>query len=48
MTTRRKTIKILDHERRLLVEMYLRRRIPIDQFEDRPDDLGALVTNGMN
>ena len=44
MTTRRKTLKILDHERRLLVEMYLRRRIPIDQFEDRPDDLGALVT----
>ncbi len=40
---RRKTIRILDHERRLLVEMYLRRRIPIDQFEDRPDDLDALV-----
>ena len=43
MTTKRKTIKILDHDRRLLVEMYLRRRIPIDQFEDRPDDLDALV-----
>lgn len=43
MRTRRQTIKILEHERRLLVEMYLRRRIPIDQFEDRPDDLDALA-----
>ena len=43
VTTKRKTIRISGYERRLLVKMYLRRRIPIDQFEDRPGELNDLV-----
>lgn len=41
--TRRRSIRLFDHERRLLVEMYLRRRIPIEQYESRSADLADLV-----
>ncbi len=43
MKTRRRSIKLFDHERWLLVEMYLRRRIPIDQYDSRSVDLANLV-----
>ena len=43
MKTRRRSIRLFDHERRLLVEMYLRRRIPIEQYESRSGDLADLV-----
>lgn len=36
MTTRRKAIKVLPHERKLLVKLYLKYRLPIEQLEARP------------
>ncbi len=42
MAKRRRAIKLLEHERKLLVEMYLKWRIPIDQYEARPEDLEGL------
>lgn len=41
MPTRRKSIKLYAHERKLLVKLYLRRRIPIDQYEKRPRDCAS-------
>ncbi len=38
----RKSIKMFDHERRGLEEAYLRRKITIEQYEVRQDDLHAL------
>src|SRR5262245_45976841 len=43
MATRRRSITLLAHEKRLLIVLYRRRRIPIDQFESRPDELAALT-----
>jgi hypothetical protein len=43
MATRRKSIKLLPNERQDLVDVYLEWRIPIDQYEIRPDDLRAFV-----
>ena len=43
MATRRKSITLYEHERRQLIEQYLRWQIPIDQFESRPSDLQAFV-----
>ena len=43
MSTRRKSIKLLDHERRILVNLYLKWRIPVSQFKSRPDDKRAFV-----
>jgi hypothetical protein len=43
MSVRRKSIKLLEHERQMLVELYLRWRIPIDQFESRPEDLSEFI-----
>jgi hypothetical protein len=43
MAMRRKSIKLLAHERRILVELYLRWRIPVSQFKTRPDDKHAFV-----
>jgi hypothetical protein len=43
MPTRRKSIKLYPHEREFLVELYLKWRIPIDQFEGRPVDLDAFT-----
>jgi len=40
---RRKAIKLLPHERQVLVDLYLHFRIPIDQYEGRPNDLAAFV-----
>jgi hypothetical protein len=39
MALRRMSIKLLAHERLLLIEQFLRWRIPIDQFENRPNEL---------
>lgn len=44
MATQRKSIRLNAHEKRLLQELYLRRRIPIDQYKKRPDALLALTT----
>jgi len=44
MVSRRKIIKVFDHERSLLVDMYLRRRVPIDQFEHRASELDELTS----
>jgi hypothetical protein len=43
MTTRRKSIKLLPHERKLLVKLYLKYGLPIEQLEARPAELGAFV-----
>lgn len=43
MKVRKKSLKLYDHERKLLIEHYLSWRIPIDQFEKRPDDRQAFV-----
>jgi len=43
MTLRRKSVQLDAHDRPLLVEQYLRWRIPVDQFEKRPDDLRRFV-----
>jgi hypothetical protein len=43
MTTRRKSLRLVDHERELLVKLYLRWRIPVDQFEKRPRELAAFT-----
>ena len=43
MATRQKSIKLFEHERPLLIELYLRRRIPVDEYERRPEDKQALV-----
>lgn len=37
--TVRPSIKIFAHEDRLLKDMYLARRVPIDQYENRPSEL---------
>jgi hypothetical protein len=43
MASVRNSIRLFDHDRRLLVQLYLRWRIPIDQFEARPEDLEAFT-----
>jgi hypothetical protein len=44
MSLRRKSIRLLDHERRILVELYLNKwRIPVSQFKSRPEDTQAFV-----
>ena len=43
MSMRRKSIKLLDHERRILVDLYLRWRIPVSQFKSRPEDKRRFV-----
>jgi hypothetical protein len=43
MSMRRRSIKLLDHERRILVDLYLRWRIPVSQFKSRPEDKQAFV-----
>lgn len=45
MAKRRKSLRLYEHERKALVQFYLDRRIPIDQYEGRPDDLVALTTD---
>ncbi len=40
---RHKSIKLLPHERALLVKMYLERRIPIEQYAKRPGEIDRLV-----
>jgi hypothetical protein len=42
MAAKRRAIQLNEHERNLLVQRYLRWRIPIDQYESRPDDLEGL------
>ena len=43
MATRRKAIRLFEHEDRALKEDYLRRRIPVDQYVERPNDLAELT-----
>lgn len=42
MATRKKAIRLNEHERETLVRLYMRWRIPVDQYESRPDDLEGL------
>lgn len=42
MAKRRKSMRLNEHERRLLVTIYLRWRIPVDQFEPRQEELEAI------
>lgn len=41
--TRKPCIKLAPHEKRMLEELYSRRRIPRDQYKKRPQELVALV-----
>jgi hypothetical protein len=43
MRTRRKKIKVLPHDRKLLVKVYLKYRLPIEQLEARPAELAAFT-----
>ena len=43
MAVRRKSIGLFTHERKLLVELYLRWRIPVGQFAERPKDANAFM-----
>ena len=43
MAQRRKSIAVLPHERQVLVDLYLHFRIPIDQYEARPNELSQLT-----
>jgi hypothetical protein len=43
MATRRKAIRLSPHEDRVLKELYLARRIPIDQYVERPTELAELT-----
>jgi hypothetical protein len=42
MAARKKSMRLNEHERQTLVRLYLRWRIPVDQYESRPDDLEGL------
>ena len=42
MKTRRRSLKIEPRERELLVKLYVKKAIPIDQFEERSADLKML------
>jgi len=48
MATRRKSIRPERHDRELLIKLYQKWRIPIDQFEGRPDDEAAFVVEWNN
>src|SRR5689334_6771293 len=43
MAKRRKSIRVFDHERTLLVKMYLARKIPLEQYESRAGALDSLT-----
>jgi hypothetical protein len=43
MATRRKSIKVLPHDRKLLVRLYVKYRLPIEQLEARPAELAAFA-----
>lgn len=43
MATRRKAIKVLPHERKLLLELYQKYALPIEQLEARPAELAAFI-----
>lgn len=43
MKTRRKKIKIMPHDRKILVETYLKYALPLEQLEARPAELHAFV-----
>ena len=43
MSMRRKSIKLLEHERRILVDLYLKWRIPVSQFKSRPEEKSQFV-----
>jgi hypothetical protein len=38
MSATRKSIQVFDHERALLVELYMKWRIPVDSFDGFPDE----------
>lgn len=43
IATRRPSIKIAPHEKRMLEELYLERGIPRDQYKERPQELIEMV-----
>lgn len=43
MPAKRKSIRVFPHERYHLVQLYLNKKIPIDQFEVRPEELRELA-----
>ena len=43
MKTRRKKIKVLPHDRKVLVKVYLKYGLPIEQLEARPAELTAFT-----
>ena len=43
MAGRKKSISLLPHERQVLIDVYLHLRIPVDQYEARPDELAYLT-----
>jgi len=43
MSPKTKTIKLLPHDREILVKLYCKYRLPIEQLEARPAELGAFV-----
>src|SRR5258708_2302869 len=44
MAPRRKAIKLLPHERKLAVKLYLKYNLPIEQLEARPVELAEFTT----
>lgn len=44
MAIKRTSIRLNPHERKILVELYLNRRIPVDQYEPRRNDLVMLAS----
>jgi hypothetical protein len=43
MATKRKTLKLAEHEMASLIGLYLQKAIPIDQYEERQTELSELV-----
>ncbi len=43
MAVRRKAMHLFDHERKILVKLYLKYKIPIDQFDARPREKAEFI-----
>jgi hypothetical protein len=43
MSKKKRSIALLPHERKVLEDLYLQFRIPVDQFESRPDELAKFT-----
>lgn len=42
MATKRKSIKLDEHERATLIDLYVEKAIPVDQYDERREELGEL------